>query len=57
MLALRINRINGEWNAYWKALSQKSPAAANDNSPQKIATPHRMIAPLWIAPARPSLLL
>jgi hypothetical protein len=35
MLALRINRINGEWNAYWKALSQKSPAAANDNGPQK----------------------
>jgi hypothetical protein len=35
MLALRINRINGEWNAYWKAPSQKSPAAANDNSPQK----------------------
>jgi hypothetical protein len=34
MLALRINRINGDWNAYWKALSQKSPAAAND-SPQK----------------------
>ena len=35
MLALRINRINGDWNAYWKALSQKSPVAANDNSPQK----------------------
>ncbi len=34
MLALRINRINGDWDAYWKALAQTS-AAANDNSPQK----------------------
>ncbi len=34
MLALRINRINGNWDAYWKALAQ-SPAVANDNSPQK----------------------
>ena len=35
MLALRINRINGDWNAYWKALAQQSPAVANDNNPQK----------------------
>jgi len=34
MLALRINRINGDWDAYWKILAQ-SPAVANDNSPQK----------------------
>ena len=34
MLALRINRINGDWDAYWKALAQR-PAVANDNSPQK----------------------
>ena len=34
MLALRINQINGDWDAYWKALAQ-SPAVANDNSPQK----------------------
>ena len=32
MLALRINRINGDWNAYWKALAQ-SRVGANDNSP------------------------
>ena len=25
MLALRINRINGDWDAYWKALAQPSP--------------------------------
>jgi len=35
MLALRINRINGDWDAYWKALALKGNAAANDNSPQK----------------------
>jgi hypothetical protein len=34
MLALRINRINGDWDPYWKALALKR-AAANDNSPQK----------------------
>ncbi len=34
MLALRINRINGDWDAYWKALAQPSPAVANDNNPQ-----------------------
>jgi len=34
-LALRINRINGDWDAYWKALAQPSSAVANDNSPQK----------------------
>jgi hypothetical protein len=32
MLALRINRINGDWDPYWKA---PNSAAANDNSPQK----------------------
>jgi len=35
MLALRINRINGDWDAYWKALAHPSPAVANDNRPQK----------------------
>ena len=30
-----INRINGDWDAYWKALAQASPAVANDNNPQK----------------------
>ena len=34
MLALRINRINGDWDAYWKALALQRAAAANDNSPQ-----------------------
>lgn len=31
MLALRILRINGDWDAYWGKLKQK-PAAANDNA-------------------------
>ena len=35
MLALRINRINGNWDAYWKALTLQRAAAANDNSPNK----------------------
>ena len=34
MLALRINRINGDWDAYWKALIRPS-CAANDNTPPK----------------------
>jgi hypothetical protein len=34
MLALRINRINGDWDAYWKALA-RSCSAANDNTPPK----------------------
>ena len=33
MLALRINRINGDWDAYWKALARPSSAAVNDNTP------------------------
>ena len=35
MLALRINRINGDWDAYWKALALQRAAAANDNIPNK----------------------
>ena len=35
MLALRITRINGDWDAYWKALAQPSPAVATDNNAQK----------------------
>ncbi|WP_295446416.1 hypothetical protein [uncultured Thiodictyon sp.] len=31
MLALRIVRINGDWEAYWRNLKQK-PAAVNDNA-------------------------
>jgi hypothetical protein len=34
MLALRIVRINGEWDAYWRNLKQK-PTAANDNAPEQ----------------------
>jgi len=33
MLALRILRINGAWDAYWRNLAQK-PDAANDNAPK-----------------------
>jgi hypothetical protein len=31
MLALRINRLNGDWQAYWTALAAKPPAPANLN--------------------------
>ena len=36
MLALRINRINGDWDAYWKALALQRAAAANDNDPKSL---------------------
>jgi hypothetical protein len=39
MLALRIKRINGDWDAYWEALSRKASVPANDNTPPK--SPHR----------------
>jgi len=31
MIALRINRLNGDWNAYWAALAANPPAPANLN--------------------------
>jgi Uncharacterised protein family (UPF0236) len=34
MLALRILRINGNWDAYWRNLRPR-PAAANDDAPEK----------------------
>jgi len=34
MLALRINRLNGDWDAYWAALAANPPAAANLNQPK-----------------------
>jgi hypothetical protein len=34
MLALRINRLNGDWEAYWAALAANPPAPANLNRPQ-----------------------
>ena len=34
MLALRIVRINGDWDAYWRNLRQ-TPTAANDNAHQR----------------------
>ena len=33
MLALRINRLNGDWAAYWAALAARPPVAANLNRP------------------------
>jgi Uncharacterised protein family (UPF0236) len=33
MLALRIVRINGDWEAYWTKLANKPPAPANLNRP------------------------
>jgi hypothetical protein len=34
MLALRINRLNGDWEAYWAVLAANPPAPANLNRPQ-----------------------
>jgi hypothetical protein len=34
MLALRINRLNGDWEAYWAALAESPPVHANLNCPQ-----------------------
>jgi hypothetical protein len=31
MLALRINRANGDWDAYWSRLGENGPPAANQN--------------------------
>ncbi len=33
MLALRINRLNGDWQDYWAALAANPPAPANRNQP------------------------
>ena len=33
MLALRINRLNGDWDAYWAALAASRPANDNLNRP------------------------
>ena len=34
MLALRINRLNGDWEAYWAALAANPRPAANLNQPE-----------------------
>jgi len=34
MLALRINRLNGDWEAYWAALASNPPVPANLNRPK-----------------------
>jgi hypothetical protein len=34
MLALRINRRNGNWQAYWAAFAANPPAPANLNRPK-----------------------
>jgi hypothetical protein len=33
MLALRINRLNGDWENYWAAFATTQPAPANSNQP------------------------
>jgi hypothetical protein len=33
-LALRINRLNGDWDAYWATLAANPPAPANLNQPK-----------------------
>ena len=33
MLALRINRRNGDWNAYWATFGSTGSPAANQNTP------------------------
>nr|WP_294564331.1 hypothetical protein [uncultured Rhodopila sp.] len=35
MLALRINRLNGDWQDYWAGLAANPPAAANRNRPNR----------------------
>jgi hypothetical protein len=34
MLALRINRLNGDWETYWSTLAASVPAPANRNRPK-----------------------
>jgi hypothetical protein len=34
MLALRINRLNRDWDAYWAALADRPSAPANLNQPE-----------------------
>ena len=41
MLALRVTRINGDWETYWSSLKAK-PDAANHNTPQSLKCPRRM---------------
>ena len=33
MLALKINRLNGDWDAYWAAVAARPFAPANCNRP------------------------
>jgi hypothetical protein len=33
MLALRINRLNGDWEAYWAETAANPPEPANLNRP------------------------
>jgi hypothetical protein len=37
MLALRINRLNGDWEAYWAALAANPSAPANLNQPEVLS--------------------
>ncbi len=39
MLALRINRLNGDWQGYWAALP-----------PDRITKPRSLMAQVWFAP-------
>ena len=34
MLALRINRLNGDWDTYWAGLAANPPTPANLNQPK-----------------------
>jgi len=34
MLALRINRLNGDWEAYWAGIAANTHAPANLNQPK-----------------------
>ena len=34
MIALRINRLNGDWGAYWNTLAANQPVPANLNRPE-----------------------
>ena len=50
MLALRINRRNGDWKTYWATFGRNSSPAANQNRPPLSRKVRSVIASLWIAP-------
>ena len=52
MLALRINRRNGDWKTYWATFGRSSSPAVNQNRTTPITKSRSVIASLWIAPRK-----